>query len=653
MATRLYFSSTGAAAVSPAFDAAWTSTGSAVRRALRREYDSTALTNGSTISWTSGQVALDRQYVSPPLAAQTLSGNVRMQLRAREIAGTDNVRPYLGIHVFSEDGTTYRATLLTVGYYSSVTELPTTQTNTPWADGDALSSYTCVDGDRIVVEVGYSDVAGTTPQALARYGAPVSTEFGEDNTETADYVPWIEFHTSVLFRPLTGAPNQSLEWAYGTKNAPSRTYWGTPNQSLEAYYAPERLGPFVRGISPNTCGCCITTSGSVSFVIGRLLPATVDLTTLVVTFTVNGTPVVVYDDGAGGFQPGYSGTLVPVLDAFEDLHAFTVTPDAGFAGSSVVEVQVEVADSLAVALAPPVAWTFCVLAAPPVPPSAPTFRMVPPEVSIRGGAQLLVAGDTDLVDETRTVVFDGLSGWSTVTSGSGAVSTGGLRLDTGLSRLSVAGVESPDDYDHVDAEATVRVPPTGLGWLAVLEARTGSGALCRVLVERNVTGVLARGEATVNGQLQPGGAFVLAPSDEVRLRIVRNGSRVFGFVDGLSVMHVVDFATDAGPLRVYTKNTSNSRLVSRPVRVDIGSHVRVGERLLEDKVEVDVRRIVGRVPAAALSDVGPVDVTTFGVFGSRTVTDALVYVLPVERTLTASARQVMVVVQDPVLKDGE
>lgn len=448
MTTRFYLARTTAAPVSPAFDAAWTSTGSAVRRALLRDYDGSALTNGSTISWTSGQVALDRQYVSPPLSAQTLTGNVRMQLRARELASTDNVRPYLGIHVFSEDGTTYRATLLAVGFYNStITELSTTQTNTAFADGDALTPYTCVDGDRVVVEIGYSDVAGTTPQALARYGAPAGPDFGENNTDTSDLAPWVEFHTSLEFRPVLGVANQTLEWSYGAKAATSRIVWGSPNQTLEWSYGAQHYGPFVRNMSPSACGCCVTATDTVSFQVGTVLPTTVALSTLVITFIINGVSTPVY---AGGFQPGFSGTITDVSTAFEDLHDIEVMGD--LPGGAAIEIVVEVEDSLAVAMAPPVSWCFCVAAA--------IFYVLEPDVVDRDGGYRVTLTSNGLPDGLYVIRTDGA-----------VAASGSQAMYSGLSGQG-AIVEAKDGQ----VTFVTRALPVGGPYPFFIERVTGSGA---------------------------------------------------------------------------------------------------------------------------------------------------------------------------------
>lgn len=204
MARRLYFSLSEAAAVTPAFDGGWEDTDSAISRSLiTAKSGGESLGTGPQIAWTAGQDSLARQYVSPPLeGAQTISGTVKCQIAAREFANGDNSTSRLGLRVVSNDGNTVRGTLLAVANYGPTTEFISnvSRRNKTFADGDTLTSVNAEDGDRIVVEVGASDAAGTTPEALMGWGAPTGTnDYGENETETTALVPWIEFSADLVF----------------------------------------------------------------------------------------------------------------------------------------------------------------------------------------------------------------------------------------------------------------------------------------------------------------------------------------------------------------------------------------------------------------------------------------------------------------------
>ena len=221
MATRFYLPASTAADVSPGFDS-WDGTGSAVRRELAEVKGSSAMAAGTTISWattgSAGKKHLDRQYVSNPLAAQTISGPIKMQLLVQEGSLTDNIdQIILSIRVVSNDGTAVRGTLLSLGSYGPTTEYSTAYRNKTGADGDALSSVNAQDGDRLVVEIGHStSVGGTTPDATARYGE-TGTELPEDETTIgppggADAPGWVEFSGAMAMQDTDAA---KLNLLYG------------------------------------------------------------------------------------------------------------------------------------------------------------------------------------------------------------------------------------------------------------------------------------------------------------------------------------------------------------------------------------------------------------------------------------------------------
>lgn len=200
MATRLYFPATATPpnGLTPAY-AGWNYTAEASRGSFNVTKGSSTLAIGTQIgAWTAtaGQTALDRQYISPKLKAQTISGTFKGQIMVREFATTDNVdQLYVCVKVVSGDGTTIRSTLYALGNATTTAEFINNATcrNKGIADGDSLSSYACADGDRLVVEIGYRNSTGaTTPEAQAKWGESAS-DLPENETQTTDGSPWIEF----------------------------------------------------------------------------------------------------------------------------------------------------------------------------------------------------------------------------------------------------------------------------------------------------------------------------------------------------------------------------------------------------------------------------------------------------------------------------
>ncbi len=208
--TRFWFPTTEAAAVSPAFHGDWEDNNEAVRRRLRHVKDlADTLAAGTAIVWTAGQDGLDRQFVSDPMVAgQVFDTTVTCQgmWRALESATNDNVNQIkFGLRVFSNDGSTERAVLVAVGNHSglSPSELGTTTQARRLANAKALgTSYTTVDGDRLVLEVGYTDDgAGASIAATGTFGMSDGDAPYAFNGSTSSCSPWFELSIPLKFKP--------------------------------------------------------------------------------------------------------------------------------------------------------------------------------------------------------------------------------------------------------------------------------------------------------------------------------------------------------------------------------------------------------------------------------------------------------------------
>ena len=208
MATRLYLPSTGAGAVSPAFDGSWDVTTGGDRIAAVRTKISSSMTNKTTGTSASGKDhLLARQYVSEPLAAQTISGTVKSYLRGFRSPGVTQ-KAQLSIRVCNNAGSSFTGTLLTLGEYGGGTQFNnTTLRNKDYLDGDTLSSLAVNAGDRLVIELGSLSAFASdgASNATLNFGDNSGTDLPEDETTTAANNPWIEFSMNINFNVIQTA----------------------------------------------------------------------------------------------------------------------------------------------------------------------------------------------------------------------------------------------------------------------------------------------------------------------------------------------------------------------------------------------------------------------------------------------------------------
>jgi hypothetical protein len=203
MATRLYFSNFRAS-VAPAFSGAWSGTALASRYILNPFKDAMAVTVGSTIDLNAlaNRFELDRQYISPGLNGnQTISGLCSGQIMVREFATTDDVNQVrVCAKVVSNNGATVRGTLLNFANYGPTLEFINNASlrNKTIVSGNgnvSVGTINALDGDRIVVELGYNATAGgTTPQAAAGYGGGgrFAADLPIDETTTTSMAGWFD-----------------------------------------------------------------------------------------------------------------------------------------------------------------------------------------------------------------------------------------------------------------------------------------------------------------------------------------------------------------------------------------------------------------------------------------------------------------------------
>jgi hypothetical protein len=221
MSTRLYLNADAFenAAAFPAGDTGyWSSAGSMNRygcSTTRGKFPAT--TKAFSESSSSRLSPCILQFVCAPLAAQTISGTVKGQIRVMESAAAADNHLLLHMRVVGGDGTS-RGTLFSSSAVAGTTvsavagtdtyELDTVATNRKlppgWSGaGASLSSVTAQDFDRLVIEIGirHTNTTNTTFTTTFNVGSDsASTDLPEDETTTADNWPWIELSHDLLMQ---------------------------------------------------------------------------------------------------------------------------------------------------------------------------------------------------------------------------------------------------------------------------------------------------------------------------------------------------------------------------------------------------------------------------------------------------------------------
>jgi hypothetical protein len=321
---------------------------------------------------------------------------------------------------------------------------------------------------------------------------------------------------------------------------------------------------------------------------------------------------------------------------------------------------------------------FCAQLPPPPPPIPPILVIVGTACTTHGGCELRVLLDQLLVDLSRDQDFLGRVlpvGWANLVTGSGTVTVQqglGLLFNSGTAGNSQAGIESTQTYTNGDAAFDFEILDAhesvlDAADLAVFEWTSALGDVARVRVLQGVGA--SRGQLVALGEEVVGGTTIMGgieawDATKGTLRIVRNGTRVFGFVGTrepgtasvytrlVKVLDVKDFTTGGGVLRIYCASRARrSRVRARFSRFTLRPHVTISGRLLVNKIEIS-GHLIGQIPAATLEELGAVPFTVFGLFGSLTDNTGFTYTLPVPLTVGLEATRTGITVQDPVLKDG-
>lgn len=230
--TRLYFSNIPETEYTPIGDLDpigwWNATN--IEEAVQNQLTLGAQNEGFEVhsrSWpysSHGYILLG-QFVSPPLVAgQTLSGTVKAQIRAMESDLAADMSLRIEIERYDKDGNVYwddqytDNKLFNVEPQSLTNEFATTLTNQQvvegpliernWVDYNGNPQPLTLDGDRLLVLIGYisfKDDPTGYPGGM-EFGTNGAIDLPENNTETSQYNPWIEFSQTLLFQGLVDLP---------------------------------------------------------------------------------------------------------------------------------------------------------------------------------------------------------------------------------------------------------------------------------------------------------------------------------------------------------------------------------------------------------------------------------------------------------------
>jgi hypothetical protein len=202
--TRFYLPSAGAANISPAYSTAWEKTTQAGARLLcvtaKTISAMASITVNENVATTPYDI-LSRQYVSGPIAAQTIQGTVSGQIRCSEANAATDADVAMIIRVVSNNGAVERGTLLS--YFPAVLTneyYVTTLTNRMFPSIIALNPVTTEDNDRIVIEIGTRvfNAITTSYSILHNYGDN-AVDLAVNNSTTTAQSPWIEFSQTIIF----------------------------------------------------------------------------------------------------------------------------------------------------------------------------------------------------------------------------------------------------------------------------------------------------------------------------------------------------------------------------------------------------------------------------------------------------------------------
>lgn len=218
MATRLYIPSSGAPAISPAFDTTpWPTTTNAERRQLVTTRINSAMVSKDGVALlTSGTHELIYQCLIGPLNAQTVTGSFKGQLRART---TNLGARYMALRLISTnaDGSVVTERLARTQASDATSNVPpgysnaATPVNRRFETSPAntftlsFSNFDVDLGGYVGLEIGNGSASSSSPRTgTIVFGDDSGSDLPEDETTDTANNPWVEFTHNFVFQTLGG-----------------------------------------------------------------------------------------------------------------------------------------------------------------------------------------------------------------------------------------------------------------------------------------------------------------------------------------------------------------------------------------------------------------------------------------------------------------
>jgi len=210
--TRFYLPSTGSPTVSPIFGSGWDVTAAVRLMTSSVKQGTISAAVAFKGSGSNPNFSLGAQFVSVPLAAQTISGTVKGQMVTLDHAGQVTTLA-VAIRLVDSTGADYGTVKHLVGPTPAASVSGSTppvwpsvnNTNRQLLDSSdnpaiALTSRTAAAGDLLVIEIG-GRVADTdsTFNRSPTAGDGSGSDLPEDNTTLTFFNPWVEFSQALTF----------------------------------------------------------------------------------------------------------------------------------------------------------------------------------------------------------------------------------------------------------------------------------------------------------------------------------------------------------------------------------------------------------------------------------------------------------------------
>jgi len=201
VATRFYIVPNDATDITPAFGG-FADTTQAVRRNMTVGKIAPQELRSGTLTGVAANNALIGQIISPPLAAQTISGTYNINMYGRELDVADNINQFVYRLFVVDSNGTFRFNL--TGLTSiTITELGIVLGTINGVNGATVTTQAVNRFDRIVFEWGLGETAiGTTPQWQIGWGG-TGTDVVAVANDTTGSVPWIEFTNNIILNGPT------------------------------------------------------------------------------------------------------------------------------------------------------------------------------------------------------------------------------------------------------------------------------------------------------------------------------------------------------------------------------------------------------------------------------------------------------------------